>query len=327
MSVRRLLGDNRFFWGLERHMELVARSIGMDPLEFREKNLLHPGSTTLTGGGLSLTEIGQGSATALAQIAAEKLGFPLAKVKCTIETDTDKDPYNWQTVASKKLILSGNAVILACEDLLAQAYAVAAQVLRANVRDLAHDGEKIFVEHRPEASVTFAELSIGYAYPNGNGIRRPAHRRRALHRAGPVVPRQGDRPGAARARLELRRSRRDRRRRSRDGRVLRPEDRLGVRCRTGDQSRDGARSVRRRNGARPRHRAVRGLHLRQAGSPAESVVHRQQGPDRQDVPEVVESYVVQTPQPIDNWICETPRGSRRSHQFEQYHPSEDVPAS
>ena len=52
-----------------------------------------------------------------------------------------------------------------------------------------------------------------------------------------------------------------------------------------------------------------------------------QGPDRQDVPEVVESYVVQTPQPIDNWICETPRGSRRSHQFEQYHPSEDVPAS
>ena len=102
-------------------------------------------------------------------------------------------------------------------------------------------------------------------------------------------------------------------------------------------------------------------------------------PTAKDVPEVVESYVVETPQldgpfgargvgehpmisvapaignaicavtdaelthmpiraedvwrsmrdhqPIDNWICKTPRGSCRSHQFEQYHPSEDVPAS
>ena len=30
-------------------MELVAQAIGMDPLEFRKKNLLQPGSTTLTG--------------------------------------------------------------------------------------------------------------------------------------------------------------------------------------------------------------------------------------------------------------------------------------
>ena len=30
-------------------MELVAQTIGMDPLEFRRKNLLKPGSITLTG--------------------------------------------------------------------------------------------------------------------------------------------------------------------------------------------------------------------------------------------------------------------------------------
>ena len=57
----------------------------------------------------------------------------MSKVKVTIEKDTDRDPYDWQTVASKGLILSGNAVILACEDLLKQAYSDAAQVLRANV--------------------------------------------------------------------------------------------------------------------------------------------------------------------------------------------------
>ena len=71
---------------------------------------------------VGLTDIGQGSTTALAQIAAERLRFPLDKVKVTIEKDTDRDPYDWQTVASKGLIITGNAVILACEDLLAKAY-------------------------------------------------------------------------------------------------------------------------------------------------------------------------------------------------------------
>ena len=71
--------------------------------------------------------------TAIAQIAAERLRFPIEKVKVIVEKDTDHDPYDWQTVASKGLILSGNATVLACDDLLAQAYADAAQVLRAEV--------------------------------------------------------------------------------------------------------------------------------------------------------------------------------------------------
>ncbi|MDQ2959624.1 MAG: xanthine dehydrogenase family protein molybdopterin-binding subunit [Candidatus Dormibacteraeota bacterium] len=245
-TAYRGFGHVEFFWGLERHMELVALAIGMDPLEFRFKNLLHPGSTTLTGeeltedGGnprkcldeaakaigygrltpeeeqrqertgrrigkglatlhkapampsftataavakmnsdgsvivtIALTEIGQGSATAIGQIAAEVLRFPVDKVKVPIEKDTDKDPYDWQTVASKGLILSGNATVLACRDLLDQAYQVAAQVLRCNTHDLDHDAEKVFVKHHPSASVSFAALSIGYAYPNGNGIGGP----------------------------------------------------------------------------------------------------------------------------------------------------------
>jgi CO/xanthine dehydrogenase Mo-binding subunit len=245
-TAYRGFGHVEFFWGLERHMELVALAIGMDPLEFRLKNLLQPGSTTLTGEEISehsgnprkclveaakaidygrltpeeerrqertgrrigkglatlhkapampsftataavvkmnsdasvivniaLTEIGQGSATAVGQIAAETLRFPVDKVKVAIETDTDKEPYDWQTVASKGLILTGNATVLACQDLLKQAYDVAAQVLRCHPADLDHDADKIFVKHNPHASVTFAALSIGYAYPNGNGIGGP----------------------------------------------------------------------------------------------------------------------------------------------------------
>jgi CO/xanthine dehydrogenase Mo-binding subunit len=245
-TAYRGFGHVEFFWGVERHMELVAQTIGMDPLEFRRKNLLRPGSLTLTGekitehngnvrkcldsvakaigygaltaeetarqartglkigkglatlhkapamppftatsvvvkmnsdgsviANVGLTDIGQGSTTAFAQIAAERLRFPLSKVKVTIEKDTDRDPYDWQTVASKGLMLTGNALILACADLLDKAYQSAAQALRADACDLDHDGEKIFIVHRPEMSVTFAQLSIGYTYPDGSAIGGP----------------------------------------------------------------------------------------------------------------------------------------------------------
>ncbi len=245
-TAYRGFGHVEFFWGLERHMELVAQAIGMDSLEFRRKNLLKPGSLTLSGEtitehtgnptkcldevakaidygrltpdeeehqrvtgrkigkglatlhkapampsftatacvikmnsdgsvvvNLALMEIGQGCNTAIAQIAAERLGFPVEKVKVAIERDTDKDPYDWQTVASKGLILSGNATMLAADDLLAQAYDVAGQVLRAKAVDLDHDSEKVFVKHRPDEFVTFASMAIGYAFPNGNGIGGP----------------------------------------------------------------------------------------------------------------------------------------------------------
>jgi CO/xanthine dehydrogenase Mo-binding subunit len=90
-----------------------------------------------------------------------------------VDKDTSRDPFDWQTVASKGIILSGNAAILACDDLLKRAYEDAAQVLRAQVSDLDHDGEKIFTRHHPAHAVSFAALSVGYAFPNGNAIGGP----------------------------------------------------------------------------------------------------------------------------------------------------------
>ncbi len=245
-TAYRGFGHVEFFWGLERHMDLVAEAIGMEPLEFRLKNALEPGSTTLTGekihtntgsitkclreaasaidyqalndeekarekktgmkigkavvglhkapamppftattvilkmnedgsvtANLALVDYGQGTYTSIRQIIAERLGFPLDRVKVAFESDTDRDPYDWQTVASKGLLLSGNAAILAAEDLLKNAYEVAAQALRAQVQDLYHDEDRIFVRHHPDSAVTFKQLSIGYAFPNGNSIGGP----------------------------------------------------------------------------------------------------------------------------------------------------------
>jgi len=122
---------------------------------------------------ISLVDYGQGTYTAVAQMIAERLRFPMERVKVAFESDTDRDPYDWQTVASKGLLLSGNAAILAAEDLLKNAYADAAQVLRANPVDLDHDADGIFVKHHPDSRVTFQQLAIGYAYPNGNSIGGP----------------------------------------------------------------------------------------------------------------------------------------------------------
>ena len=210
---------------------------------------------------VGLTDIGQGSTTAFAQIAAERLRFPLSKVRVTIEKDTDRDPYDWQTVASKGLMLTGNALILACADLLDKAYQTAAQALRADVCDLDHDGEKIFIVHRPEISVTFAQLSIGYSYPDGSAIGGPLIGVGRYTAQGLTNLDKGERPGPARPRLDLRRARDHRRGEPDDRRVPYPEDRLRLRRRQGDQSGVGPRAVHRRHGAGPRNGALRRLHL------------------------------------------------------------------
>ncbi|MDW8084161.1 MAG: xanthine dehydrogenase family protein molybdopterin-binding subunit [Candidatus Caldarchaeum sp.] len=42
-------GHFEFLWAIERQMDLLARELGMDPVEFRIKNALTPGKTTPTG--------------------------------------------------------------------------------------------------------------------------------------------------------------------------------------------------------------------------------------------------------------------------------------
>jgi CO/xanthine dehydrogenase Mo-binding subunit len=122
---------------------------------------------------VGLTELGQGSTTALAQIVAERLGFRLDQVFVKVEKDTDSDPYDWQTVASKGLMMSGNACILACKDLLAKGYRVASNVLKACEDDLSHDDEAVYVRHHRENRIAWSKIAIGYAYPDGMGIGGP----------------------------------------------------------------------------------------------------------------------------------------------------------
>jgi CO/xanthine dehydrogenase Mo-binding subunit len=128
------------------------------------------GSVNLT---VSLVDYGQGTYTALAQIVADQLNMPVEKVNVVFEQNTDTQPYDWQTVASKGLFMSGNATIKACQDMAQQLKEVAAQPLRASVEDLIIEDEKVKIRHHKDQYVTFKELAMGYTYPNGNGIGGP----------------------------------------------------------------------------------------------------------------------------------------------------------
>jgi len=118
-------------------------------------------------------DMGQGSNTVMAQIAAEVLGLPLEKVSVIWETDTDKSPYDWSTVASKYTFMGGNAVIRCAQDVLRQMKEVAAQVLHCPVDELEHANEQIFHRQHTHKSIAYQDLAMGYTYENGNGIGGP----------------------------------------------------------------------------------------------------------------------------------------------------------
>jgi CO/xanthine dehydrogenase Mo-binding subunit len=65
----------------------------------------------------SCVDMGQGSDTAMAQIAAEVLRLPTEEVTVVL-SDTDVTPFDMATLGSRSLFHSGNAVRLAAEDAL-----------------------------------------------------------------------------------------------------------------------------------------------------------------------------------------------------------------
>lgn len=249
-TAYRGFGHLEVLWAVERNMDLVAKQLGMDPCDFRMKNLLKPGDTTITGEkftphhgrpdlclehvareigwkrywesrgksdsaaenngtkrrgiGLAMlhkapamptftscsaiikfnedasvnilisgVDYGQGTYTALAQIAADELKIPLGKVRVSWDCDTDYTPYDWQTVASRFTVMGGNAVIEASRDCLNQLKRMAAEVLRVPEEQLICENSRVYVKGAPDNGIEYTKLVMGYTYPNGNSIGGP----------------------------------------------------------------------------------------------------------------------------------------------------------
>src|SRR5512132_1302375 len=94
------------------------------------------GITVLTGA----SDIGQGSSTLLAQIVAEVLALPLARIR-VIATDSALTPKDNGSYSSRVSFMVGNAALNAAQELKRVLVAAAARRLEVNVEDIEWNGE------------------------------------------------------------------------------------------------------------------------------------------------------------------------------------------
>lgn len=125
------------------------------------------GSVTLATGAI---EMGQGTYTALAQITAEALEIPYEKVNVTNKVDTLISPYEWQTVASHGTWGTGNAILLAAEDLKRKLREAAALVFDAKPQNIVIEGDKLYFKDKV---LRWNDLALGYRNPDGSALTAP----------------------------------------------------------------------------------------------------------------------------------------------------------
>lgn len=121
---------------------------------------------------ISAMDIGQGSDTALTQIASEILTIPVEDI-CIVTGDTDTTPYEWQTVASRITYCCGNAVKKAAEDARDQLFKLASIGLGLPERDLELVDGQIRAKFYPDRKFTISELAMGLTLSDGSGYYGP----------------------------------------------------------------------------------------------------------------------------------------------------------
>jgi CO/xanthine dehydrogenase Mo-binding subunit len=147
---------------------------GAHPVTLAMVQVYADGSVSVLSGS---TEIGQGSHTVLAQIAAEEMGVPLEKVK-VLGTDTAVMLFERSTGASRTTTLMGRAVMEACREAIAQCKSMAAEVLSIPASELIE--ERGGIRHGKDW-LTWPEIMERYFQMEGCSIIGRAY----LRRAGP----------------------------------------------------------------------------------------------------------------------------------------------
>src|SRR5581483_7856750 len=108
------------------------------------------------------SEIGQGSDTMTAQIAAEALGCSLGRVK-VIAADTDLTPIDIGSYSSRVTFMAGNATLRAAEDVKKQILTAAARKMNCAAEDLVFRDDVVTRSDGKTVSVTdtSSELALG----------------------------------------------------------------------------------------------------------------------------------------------------------------------
>ncbi|SPD74686.1 putative 4-hydroxybenzoyl-CoA reductase, alpha subunit [uncultured Desulfobacterium sp.] len=112
------------------------------------------GVTVLTGS----SDLGQGSRTIIAQVAAEELGLSLSDIT-VLSSDTEITPIDPGTFSSRVTFYAGNATLIAARDVKKQLANLAGDLLEANPDDIVFKERKVFVKGSPDKSIPFDQLA------------------------------------------------------------------------------------------------------------------------------------------------------------------------
>ena len=115
-------------------------------------------------------DTGQGSNTALSQIAAQGLGISYDRIQCTA-ADTELTPFDTGSFASRVTFISGNAALLAARDAKRQILAVVAEELTLDEQDLDLEAENVMNRTNGSVLMSFAKaVDLCYSFKYGRQI-------------------------------------------------------------------------------------------------------------------------------------------------------------
>jgi 4-hydroxybenzoyl-CoA reductase subunit alpha len=114
------------------------------------------GNITLMTG---TSDIGQGSDSILAQIAAEELGISYERVT-VLAADTEITPLDLGTYGSRLTLIGGNATRNAAKDLKEKITKAVAKKMEANPEDIELRGDSVFVKGYPEKNLSFSDAVL-----------------------------------------------------------------------------------------------------------------------------------------------------------------------
>jgi len=149
-----------------------ASDAGAHPVTLAMVQVYGDGSVSVLSGS---TEIGQGSHTVLAPIAAEEMGVTLEKVRL-VGSDTAITLFERSTGASRTTTLMGRAVQEACREAIAQCRVMAAELMNVPADELIE--ERGGVRHG-DMGLTWPEILDRYFQMEGCSIVGRAYLRRA----------------------------------------------------------------------------------------------------------------------------------------------------
>jgi len=124
------------------------------------------GTVTLS---LGCIEMGQGTYTAMAQIAAEALEIPFERIHVNQEVRTSYSPYEWQTVASHTTWGVGNAIIIAARNLKQKLKEASAKMWQIDFKDIELINDHIMRKDTGE-TISWKDIAPGYKAIDGRGV-------------------------------------------------------------------------------------------------------------------------------------------------------------